>query len=534
MPVQIIDNFDLNSAKPIDNRFVVGSQSFYTNKEDIPWKYQGMRIWDLNEGPVGVPYVWTGTTYSSENLVSIGGSGTINYIAKFVDTTTVDDSIIYDNGLNVGIGNNSPSYTLDVTGSIRATQYLYGNGSNITTINATNITQGSLTLSRLQNSATPNYVITSGPGGVGQATWVNPSSLSVGSANQLATNRTIWGQNFNGSQNVTGNLTVGGSITNITGSIQFRNAASPIPGVLSISWLDISNINKNLYIPAFNGVSRTIALLEQPQTFTGANTFTSFQNFTNNIQVIGTSSFGNEVRVKVTKNLGGYLGNITTNPLNVEWGGIYAGATNSDSTPYINIQGVYTWAGDNDTAMYRSTAGNIAFKTDNYLQMVMGRTSSYTGVENYTTPGISMISVLDVWTISSFDAAAPGPTVKWFWLENSPFGVNTTAASLPYTLDVNGTSGPGAGFATAGLSASSYDRMIMISTTGRTLAYPYLESAPGTGVYWALNTIYRDSTYPLMIPAGRKWKLSMFRLPAPTEGTNDDSVRLIMYKFGLS
>jgi len=32
MPIQIIDNFELTTAKPIDNRLVVGVNSFYTNK----------------------------------------------------------------------------------------------------------------------------------------------------------------------------------------------------------------------------------------------------------------------------------------------------------------------------------------------------------------------------------------------------------------------------------------------------------------------------------------------------------------------
>jgi hypothetical protein len=66
------------------------------------------------------------------------------------------------------------------------------------------------------------------------------------------------------------------------------------------------------------------------------------------------------------------------------------------------------------------------------------------------------------------------------------------------------------------------------------VAYPYLETAPGTGVYWLLNYVWTDSTYPLIIPAGRKWKLSMFSIPAPSGSTNDDKVRLIMYKYGMS
>lgn len=190
MSIQIIDNFYLNSAKPIDNRFVVGSQSFYTHRDLIDWKYVGMRVWDLNDGVNGMPYVWTGTTYSSENSVSIGGSGTVNQLPKFVTTTTVGDSNIYDDGSNVGISNATPAYKLDVTGSIRASANLYGAASDpitgaqtITNINADAITGGTLLLNRLQNSSNNDWILTSGnPAGSGQATWLNPLSLTVGNA----------------------------------------------------------------------------------------------------------------------------------------------------------------------------------------------------------------------------------------------------------------------------------------------------------------------------------------------------------------
>jgi hypothetical protein len=186
MSIQLVDNFYLNSSTPLDNRFVVGSQSFYTNRHDIDWKYVGMRVWDLNDG---IPYVWDGSTYSSENSVSISGSGTVNKIPKFSTSTTVTDSLIYDDGTYIGIGNNTPVYELDVTGSIRATANLIGNGSNITNINADSITSGTLTLNRISNSSNTNWLLTSGSGGPGQSTWVNPTAVTVGNAT-IATNAT--------------------------------------------------------------------------------------------------------------------------------------------------------------------------------------------------------------------------------------------------------------------------------------------------------------------------------------------------------
>jgi hypothetical protein len=47
------------------------------------------------------------------------GSGTTNYIAKWTGSTTLGNSIIYDNGTNVGIGTTNPNAKLDVNGEIR-------------------------------------------------------------------------------------------------------------------------------------------------------------------------------------------------------------------------------------------------------------------------------------------------------------------------------------------------------------------------------------------------------------------------------
>jgi microcystin-dependent protein len=178
MPIQLIDNFDLQSGSPIDNRFVVGGDSYYQSREDIPWKYPGMRIWDLNDN---APYVWTGSTYSSENTlgsVSIFGSPAPGYIAKFGISNTIGSSIIFDNGTNIGIANAVPSYRLDVSGSIRSTTGFFGNGANITNINATNISSGSLSLSLIQLTPGLSGNILTNAGSSAQ--WTGTSSITVG------------------------------------------------------------------------------------------------------------------------------------------------------------------------------------------------------------------------------------------------------------------------------------------------------------------------------------------------------------------
>ncbi len=51
----------------------------------------------------------------------VTGTGTTNYLAKFTATSTIGNSIVFDNGTNVGIGGSSPAYKLDITGDIRST-----------------------------------------------------------------------------------------------------------------------------------------------------------------------------------------------------------------------------------------------------------------------------------------------------------------------------------------------------------------------------------------------------------------------------
>jgi len=54
----------------------------------------------------------------------VGGNGTQNNVAKWSNDSTLTNSIIFDNGTNVGVKTNNPSYNLDVSGTarVKATQ----------------------------------------------------------------------------------------------------------------------------------------------------------------------------------------------------------------------------------------------------------------------------------------------------------------------------------------------------------------------------------------------------------------------------
>ena len=59
-----------------------------------------------NAGTSGQILSSTGTAtdwISLSEISGVDGSGTTNYVAKWSDTDTIGNSIIYDNGTNVGI-----------------------------------------------------------------------------------------------------------------------------------------------------------------------------------------------------------------------------------------------------------------------------------------------------------------------------------------------------------------------------------------------------------------------------------------------
>lgn len=160
MAIYLTESFHLNSNQPFDVRAVVGSQSYYLTKDDILYRYPGLRVWDFSAGGDGLPFVWTGATWSSENSVGAtiaNNVGNLNYIAKFFnDSTILTRSLIYDNNTHIGIGLTAGDISpgslitgLHVKGNIKTNNNFIGDGSQITQINASNITTGLLSLDRI-------------------------------------------------------------------------------------------------------------------------------------------------------------------------------------------------------------------------------------------------------------------------------------------------------------------------------------------------------------------------------------------------
>jgi hypothetical protein len=64
---------------------------------------------------------------------SASGSGTANYITKWTGANSQGNSIVFDNGTNVGVGHNNPNYKLDVNGIIYSNNgfRVHNNGADV-------------------------------------------------------------------------------------------------------------------------------------------------------------------------------------------------------------------------------------------------------------------------------------------------------------------------------------------------------------------------------------------------------------------
>lgn len=169
MSIQIVDNFSLGTDKPIDNRFVVGPGQFYLNRDSIKNKYIGLRIWDINDNSA---YVWKGSIWEIDSPGETGnvGPGVSGKIPKFTSSTTIGDSIIQEQDGKI-----------IVTGILQASSF-QGIGTSITKINASNISTGVLSVSRLQGAL--NQVIV-GKGLGSSSSWINLSDITVGNSSKI-------------------------------------------------------------------------------------------------------------------------------------------------------------------------------------------------------------------------------------------------------------------------------------------------------------------------------------------------------------
>jgi predicted heme/steroid binding protein len=136
--------------------------------------------------------------YQSVLTNPVTGTGTANYVARWISSSEISTGVLYDNGTNVGIGTSSPGYKLTVDGYIFAIDYYIQNSLG---------TNGTFRLDGYQDylyiwgdsSALAGYrfgsdtagvvaqIGTNGNIGIGTTTPANKLSISSGTFNNGAT-----------------------------------------------------------------------------------------------------------------------------------------------------------------------------------------------------------------------------------------------------------------------------------------------------------------------------------------------------------
>jgi hypothetical protein len=247
MPIQIIDGFNLGASKPIDSRIVASGS---TARDQIKYKYDGLLVVDTKDYK---PYIWNVTLGTWSSVSS--GSSNINGVPSEDIYTTGDKTYvgktanIYIGGnnltKNVFIGDDLNKSNLNVTDSLNVstnlnvTGTINGNGSNITSINPSNISVGvgvEGNVLQLNSSKIP--------------TWTKSNSTSIKST-LFTTSVKNYNFGFLESSNISGNLSnifyqsgigLEGTFTSTahTGTIFYLNGIGLSASMVGITDLNVS------------------------------------------------------------------------------------------------------------------------------------------------------------------------------------------------------------------------------------------------------------------------------------------------------
>lgn len=286
-------------------------------------------------------------------------------------------------------------------------------GGNGITITGTSIAiDTTVTVDKNTAQALTNKDMTSGTN-----TWPTFNQNTSGSAATLTTTRTIWGQNFNGSANVTGSLT---AVTNITGGAS------------------------SMTITAGTGNSRTLAL----QSTTSGGTATTF--LTGNADQ--STTFGGNISGTGSWTLTGGAGNMT----------IVSGTGNSRTMilQTTTSGGTATTFLTGNADQSATFAGAVSLGTSNALTcgtIELGAASDTTiarvGAGQISVEGVNVVTISSTDTLSNKTLTAPKFADAGFIADNNgneQILFHTTASAVNQVEITNGATTAAAKISTGG------------------------------------------------------------------------------------
>ena len=448
MSIQIITGFSLNSVEPIDTRIVASGS---TGRDAIPYKYQGLRVFDLSNNK---PYVYVGSTWSAEGNDS-QVSGLTGSIGRFTSNNSVGSSNIYQVGSNIGVGTTDPKEAFQIGGypvayagqSLPLTINKGGNtviGYNWYFTSSTQYFDSSVGSSTFGFGYSGDVFIQNkagGPGSLIQSLYISPSGkVGIGTGFSISSQP---GQSLvvNGTASATGFVGSGAGLTNISPS-SISNTSQLSVGTAS------SSLNSNITrVPTGSGTHYL--------TFIGAGAWSTGSG-------IG-AGVGNEViranntdltYVPSTKTL--TVGTVSSTKLITDLGSI--------TTPSLSF------TGDSNTGIYSPGSNILSFATNGVerFRLSSGAASDFTfkSLDNTRQLGLSVY--------------------------DSGYTVLNLSPSSSATLDINGYAGVVLDGTLSSKKLTAIDNTLsdttsFVNTNGSfasSLIYFGTSKAGGTGAYF--------------------------------------------------
>jgi hypothetical protein len=226
----------------------------------------------------------TGSTdVANKNYVDtkIGGSGTVNFISKFNSASILENSNLFDDGTNLGVGTTTPTSKLEVVGNIKSRNTANTNSitlnNSLATLDITSASRmfrfGSYT-GGTYASLIDGTVYVAGVSGISQLSMNTPGNQPI----TFATNDWLERMRI---QPTTGNVGIG--TNNPTSKLEINGSATNATALNSVASTTIDFSKSNLAYTTASAGAFILTNIKDGGTFTlavqgansGISTFTS-------------------------------------------------------------------------------------------------------------------------------------------------------------------------------------------------------------------------------------------------------------------